>query len=175
MPLEKILETKRLILREFHFSDAPFILTLVNTPSWLKFIGDKNVHSLQDAEKYLDNGPMTSYKENGFGLWAVLLKEDQNPIGMCGLVNRDSLEDIDIGYALLAEFSGKGYAYEIASATIHYANTVLGIKKVVAITDANNVSSIKLLNKIGLQYEKTVNLAINDSALLFSPVSSTQD
>lgn len=94
---------------------------------------------------------------------------------MCGLVNRESLEDIDIGFALLPEYAHLGYAYEIASATIRYAKNVLGINKVVAITDASNTSSIKLLNKIGLQFEKTVSLAINDSALLFSPADTSKD
>ena len=164
-----ILETERLVLREFNFDDAPFIFKLVNTPSWLKFIGDKNVRTVQDAKNYLETGPIESYKENGFGLSAVVLKDDHCLIGMCGLVNRESLEDIDIGFALLPEYSGLGYGNEIASATVRHAKNVLGLKKIVAITDAKNISSIKLLNRIGLQFEKTVSLSINDSALLFSP------
>lgn len=172
---ENILETERLILREFDFGDAPSILTLVNTSSWLEFIGDKNVQSIQDAENYLETGPMASYRKNGFGLWAALTKDDQTFIGMCGLVNRDSLDDIDIGFALLPEYASMGYAYEMASATIHYAKNKLNLGKVVAITDVNNTSSIKLLNKIGLQFKKTVNLSINDSALLFTQPDTTKD
>lgn len=163
-----ILETGRLVLREFNLDDAPFILKLVNSPSWLEFIGDRNIHTIEDAKNYLISGPMDSYKKNGFGLSAVLLK-DNTLIGMCGLVNRETLDDIDIGFALLPEYFGKGYAYEIAAATMHHAEGVLNIDKVVAITDADNASSIKLLNKLGLQFEKKIALAINDSALLFAP------
>jgi len=163
-----ILETKRLVLREFTLDDAPLILKLVNTPTWLKFIGDRNIHTIEDAKNYLISGPMDSYKKNGFGLSAVLLK-DNTLIGMCGLVKRDTLDDIDIGFALLPEYFGKGYAYEIAAATMHHAKSVLKIDRVVAITDVNNASSINLLEKIGLRFEKKITLAINDSAMLFTP------
>ncbi len=94
---------------------------------------------------------------------------------MCGLIKRESLDDIDIGFALLPEYSKLGYAYEIAYATINHAKHVLGIEKVVAITDSNNVPSIKLLNKLGLQFEKSLNLSENDTVLLFLPLSATQD
>jgi len=165
---KKILGTERLVLREFSIDDAEFILTLLNTPAWLEYIGDKNVRTLEDAVNYLENGPIKSYKENGFGLWLTSLKNNSTPIGMCGLVNRDSLKDIDIGFALLPEYSKLGYGYEIANATINYATHILQINKVVAITDSNNIPSIKLLNKIGLQFEKTLNLSENDTVLLFS-------
>ena len=175
MEPKKILETERLILREFNIDDAEFILTLLNTPAWLEYIGDKNVRTLEDAENYLVNGPIKSYKENGYGLWLTSLKNNSVPIGMCGLVNRETLDDIDIGFAFLPEYSNLGYGYEIAYATINYANHVLRIDKVVAITDANNISSIKLLNKLGLQFEKTLNLSENDKALLFSPLKAEKD
>lgn len=123
---------------------------MLNTPAWLEYIGDKNVRTLENAENYLVNGPIKSYKENGFGLWLILLKDNSVPIGMCGLVNRESLDDIDIGFAFLPEYSKLGYGYEIAYATINYANHVLRIDKVVAITDSNNIPSIILLNKNGL-------------------------
>jgi RimJ/RimL family protein N-acetyltransferase len=150
-------------------------LTLLNTPGWLKYIGDKNVRSVEDAVDYLEKGPIKSYKENGFGLWLTLLKDNSSPIGMCGLIKRESLDDIDIGFSLLPEFSKLGYAYEIAHATLNYANHVLRIDKVVAITDSNNIPSINLLNKLGLQFEKTLNLSENDTVLLFSPLNATQD
>lgn len=175
MESEKILETERLVLREFGIDDAEFILNLLNTPGWLKYIGDKNVRSVEDAVDYLEKGPIKSYKENGFGLWLTLLKDNSSPIGMCGLIKRESLDDIDIGFALLPEFSKLGYAYEIAHATLNYANHVLRIDKVVAITDSNNIPSINLLNKLGLQFEKTLNLSENDTVLLFSPLNATQD
>jgi RimJ/RimL family protein N-acetyltransferase len=172
---KKILETERLVLREFSIDDAEFIVTLLNSPGWLEYIGDKNVRTIEDAENYLENVPIKSYKENGFGLWLTALKNNSSPIGMCGLIKRESLDDIDIGFALLPEFSKLGYAYEIAHATLNYANHVLRIDKVVAITDSNNIPSINLLNKLGLQFEKTLNLSENDTVLLFSPLNATQD
>ena len=175
MKPKKILETERLILREFSIDDAEFILTLLNTPGWLEYIGDKNVRTLEAAVNYLEEGPIKSYIENGFGLWLTSLKNNSTPIGMCGLVNRESLDDIDIGFALLPEYSKLGYGYEIAYATINYANHVLRLDKVVAITDSNNIPSIKLLNKIGLQFEKTLNLSENDKVLLFSPLNAKKD
>ena len=173
MESKKILETERLILQEFSIDDAEFILTLLNTPGWLEYIGDKNVRTLEDAANYLENVPIKSYRENGFGLWLTLLKNNNPPIGMCGLIKRESLDDIDIGFALLPEYSKLGYEYEIAQATINYANHILGIDKVVAITDSNNVPSIKLFNKLGLQFEKSLNLSENDTVLLFSPLKKT--
>lgn len=169
----KILETERLVLQELSIDDAEFILTLLNTPAWLEYIGDKNVRTIEDAVNYLENGPIKSYKENGFGLWLILLKNSSTPIGMCGLVKRESLDDIDIGFALLPEYSKLGYGYEIAQAKVTCANQVLRIDKIVAITDSNNIPSIKLLNKLGLQFEKTLNLSENDTVLLFSPLKKT--
>ncbi len=169
MASKNILESERLLLREFTIDDATFILTLVNTPSWIKFIGDRNIHTLDAAHKYLESGPMESYRKNGYGLSAVLLKDSNTLIGMCGLVNRETTDYIDIGFALLSEYSNKGYGYEIAAATLRHANDKLGIKRVVAITHPDNVPSIRLLNKLGLRFEKK----INDSTILFSPVQTT--
>lgn len=163
-----ILETERLTLREFSATDAKFILLLLNTPTWLKFIGDKNVHNIQEAEDYLTNGPMASYKKNGFGLWLVQLKESGEPIGMCGLIKRDYLDYVDIGFALMPEYEGLGYGFEMAGATMSYSRKILKIEKVVAITDENNEASIKLLNKIGLQFEKIVEAPQADVVALYS-------
>jgi len=163
-----ILETDRLILREFNLTDSEFILKLVNAPSWLQFIGDKNVHSLADAEMYLEEGPMKSYEENGFGLWLVSIKDDSTPIGICGLINRPTLEDIDIGFALLPEYEGFGYAYEVASATQEYGTNTLDISKIIAITDPTNTSSIKLLKKLGLYLDSKIEEAEYGASLLFS-------
>ena len=165
---KNILETERLTLGEFDLSDAKFTLQLLNTPAWLKFIGDKNVHNNQEAEEYLTNGPMTSYKKNGFGLWLVSLKESNKAIGMCGLIKRDYLEEIDIGFALMPEYEGLGYGFEMAKATMSYSRKILRIDKVVAITNENNEASIKLLNKIGLQLDKTVKTPENETVLLFT-------
>ena len=163
-----ILETERLTIREFSTTDAKFILTLLNTPTWQKFIGDKNVHSVVDAENYLNHGPLKSYRENGFGLWLVLQKDDNKPIGMCGLVKRDYLEDVDIGFALMPEYVGLGFGFEMASATITHSKNILQIESVVAITDTDNTASIKLLNKLGLHFESKVNSAEGNEVLLFS-------
>jgi len=166
----KILETDRLLLREYTLRDASFIFKLVNTPSWLNFIGDRNVHSVADAKQFLKNNLMKSYSENGFGLWMVETLNENIPIGMCGLVNRDSLDDIDIGFALLPEFEKKGYAFEAAQATIDYANNTLGLEKIVGITNANNIHSIALLNKLGLYFKKELQLSEYDIVQLYSPL-----
>src|SRR6187402_2508828 len=154
--MKYILETKRLQLRQFEIKDAEFIVELVNTPGWLKFIGDRNVKITEDAIRYLQNGPMKSYQENGFGLWSVALKENRKQIGMCGILKRDSLENPDIGFAFLPEFIGKGYAFETALATVNYAKNKLGLKTLSAITIPSNEKSIRLLEKIGFTFTKVV-------------------
>lgn len=112
-----ILTTDRLVLRQFSLSDTAFILELLNSPGWINFIGDRGIRTEKDAEEYLLNGPMKSYQKNGFGLAMIALKESGEGIGMCGLIKRESLADVDIGYALLPAYTGQGYAYEIAAAT----------------------------------------------------------
>ncbi|MEP7262980.1 MAG: GNAT family N-acetyltransferase [Bacteroidota bacterium] len=151
-----ILETERLALREFTLDDASFIIALLNTPGWLKYIGDRNVKSVEDAKKYLQNGPMKSYEENGFGLMMVLLKEGMIPAGMCGIIKRASLEHPDIGFAFLPQFTGKGYATEIATATMDYAKNKLQLPVIFGITLPENIRSIQLLEKSGLQFEKNI-------------------
>ncbi|MBC8756840.1 GNAT family N-acetyltransferase [Kordia sp. YSTF-M3] len=166
--MKTILETERLRLREFKLSDADFILQLVNTPLWIQFIGNKNIRTHGVAEEYIQNNLQKSYKKNGFGLWLMELKETSKSIGMCGLVNRESLDDVDIGFALLPSYERNGYTFEAAKATLNYAKETLNIDKIVAITDPKNVASIGLLNKIGLQFEKEVHLSEDDVVLLFS-------
>ena len=123
-----VLETERLVLRWFHLTDAPFILELVNDPAWIQYIGDKRIKNLEDAKKYILNGPVDMYNKMGFGLYLVERKEDLTPLGMCGLIKRDSLEDVDIGFAFLEKFRSKGYGYESASAVIEYGVQKLGLK-----------------------------------------------
>jgi [ribosomal protein S5]-alanine N-acetyltransferase len=149
----QILETERLILREFNLEDAAFILELLNTPTWLKFIGDRKVHSIDDAKNYLLNGSMKSYTENGFGFYAVVEKTETSDrtnqtIGMCGLIKRDTLPDIDIGFAFLPNLISKGFGYEIASATLDYALNILKINRIIAIVNPENKKSIGLIKKI---------------------------
>lgn len=162
----KILETERLSLREFNIEDAAFILVLLNNPTWLLYVGDRNIRSLEDAQNYLIHGPIKSYSTNGFGLSLVSLKDSDTPIGMCGLIRRHGLENVDIGVALLPQFTGKGYGVEIATATMIYAKNKLGIEKMVAITSEDNTHSIKLLNKIGLHFERMITLADDSDPLM---------
>ncbi|PFM64167.1 alanine acetyltransferase [Bacillus cereus] len=149
-------ETERLILRWFDVKDAPFILKLVNDPAWIQFIGDKGVRNLEDAKNYILNGPVDMYNKIGFGLYLVERKEDLTPLGMCGLIKRDSLEDVDIGFAFLEKFRSKGYGYESASAVMEYGKNELGLKRIVAITSIDNADSGKLLEKVGLRFEKII-------------------
>ncbi|EEL69821.1 MULTISPECIES: GNAT family N-acetyltransferase [Bacillus] len=151
-----VLETERLTLRWLDVKDAPFILELVNDPAWIQFIGDKGIKNLEDAKKYILNGPVDMYNKMGFGLYLVERKEDFTPLGMCGLIKRDSLEDVDIGFAFLEKFRSKGYGYESAAAVIEYGVQKLGLKRIVAITSIDNVASGTLLEKAGLRFEKII-------------------
>ena len=137
----KVLETERLVLRRFDTGDAQFILELVNDPDWLRFIGDKSVRNLEDARGYIQKGPVDMYARHGFGLYCVELKSDATPIGMCGLLKRDTLEDVDIGFAFLPRFRSQGYGHEAALATLAYGAHVLGLKRIVATTTPDNDAS----------------------------------
>jgi RimJ/RimL family protein N-acetyltransferase len=145
-----VLETERLMLRRLDAGDAPFILELVNEPGWLRFIGDRNVHDLDAARRYIENGPQAMYRRYGYGLYCMQL-HDGTPIGLCGLVKRDGLEDVDLGFALLARFEGRGHAREAAAASLTHAAREHGLKRIAAITDPGNVRSIRLLQALGFQ------------------------
>lgn len=151
-------DTERLHLRELDAGDASFILALVNDPSWLRHIGDKGVRDLDGARAYIANGPVASYARFGFGLWCVTLKSDATPIGMCGLIKRDTLPDVDIGYALLPQFCGRGLALEAARAVMDHAEHVARLPRVVAIVSPENAASIALLEKIGLRFERSLRM-----------------
>lgn len=161
----KILETERLILRQLRLDDAEFIFELLNDPSFIQNIGDRNIRTVDNARSYIVNGPVASYAKHGFGLYLVVLKETAESIGMCGLIKRDGLEDVDIGYALLPSYWSKGYAVEAAQATKAYAKDVIGLKRIVAIVDPANAGSIRVLEKIGLRFEKWVRLSEDDIEL----------
>ena len=154
-----VLETERLSLRQFTVDDAQFILTLLNEPSFLRYIGDKQVRSLEDARQYILNGPLASYERNGFGLYLVELKESYTPIGMCGFLKREELPDPDIGFAFLPEFWGKGFAFEAAAALLEDARQSLRLQRILAITSLDNEASIKLLERLGLRFDKVLTLA----------------
>ena len=149
-----ILETERLILRKFTLDDTAFIIELLNTEGWIKYIGEKNVRTTDQAREYLENGPLRSYRNNGFGLALVELKEDHIPIGMCGLINREYLNHLDVGFAFLPNHTGHGYGFEIVKKTVEHALGELKHEKLFAITLPQNYSSIKLLIKIGFKYNK---------------------
>ncbi len=146
-------ETPRLRLRPFRLEDAAFIVELLNDPDWIRFIGDRNIRSLEDAEKYLCNGPMKMLDQHGFSLYAVEQREGGAVVGMCGLIKRDTLEDVDLGFAFLPAARGKGYATEAAAATLSHAFVHHGLHRVVAITDPANVASGNVLTRIGMRYE----------------------
>jgi len=153
-----VVETPRLVLRRLEESDAEFVLTLVNDPAWLEFIGDKGVRTLDDARAYLRNGPMAMYAQHGHGLYRVETKASGEAIGMCGLIKRDTLPDVDLGYAFLPQARGGGYAYEAASATMTYARETLNLQRIVAIVSPGNERSIALLEKLGFRFEKSLRL-----------------
>ena len=160
-----VLATERLILRRLTAEDAAFILRLVNEPSWLRFIGDRGVRDLDDARRYIFDGPVASYERQGFGLYLVERKEDRAALGLCGLIKREALEDVDIGFALLPEHWGKGYAGECAAAVLAQAREEFGLRRLIAITTPDNDSSIRVLEKLGFQFERMVKLAAGDTEL----------
>lgn len=153
----KVIEAERLSLHPLTIEDAPFILELLNEPSFLRYIGDKGVRTLDDARGYILNGPGKSYGQFGFGLYLVKLKESETPMGMCGLVKREALADVDLGFVFSPKFWGKGYAAEVAAA-MKEAKERLGLLRLVAITTPDNVSSITRLEKLGFTFERMVKL-----------------
>ncbi len=165
----KILETERLLLRHLSSDDAAFMLELLNDPSYIQNIGDRRIRTVEGAKVYITKGPIASYATNGFGLDLVSLKETGESIGICGLIKRETLEDVDIGYAFLPKFWLKGYAVESALAVKQFARDVVGLKRIVGITNPDNVGSIRVLERIGMKFEKIVKLSEDDIELkLFS-------
>lgn len=159
-----LITTPRLALREFTRDDAPFILELVNDPDWLRYIGDRGVRTLDDARDYLERGPIASYARHGFGLWAVARQESgssEEPdssglIGMCGLIKRAELDDVDLGFAFLPRARGQGYAAEAGAAVLAHAKQSLGLRRVVAVTTQDNAASIATLRKLGFRFERLI-------------------
>ena len=146
--MKVILSTERLIISEAALSDSTFILELLNSPSWLQFIGDKGVRTEEDANNYIRNSLLNSYKANGFGLYKLILKESKEPIGLCGFLKRDYLENPDIGFALLPEFEGKGLMFEASEALLEYATSTFDFEEVLAIVMPINKRSCQLLEKL---------------------------
>jgi len=150
-----VIETPCLKIRWLEVDDATFIYTLVNDPAWIRYIGDKNVSNLEDAKTYIETGPLEMYRNLGFGLNHVSLKQDGTPIGICGLLKREILADVEIGFAFLPEFRRQGYALEAATAILDYGCAKLGISRIVAILTPDNVASRKLLCKLGFEFENS--------------------
>jgi [ribosomal protein S5]-alanine N-acetyltransferase len=157
-PRGLLIDTQRLRMRQFQYSDAEFVLHLVNEPLFLRFIGDKGVRTLGDAREYIRKGPLDSYLRFGFGMYLVALKASGAPIGMCGLVKRDVLEDVDIGFALLSQFHGQGYGFEAASAVLAHATHGLSLRRIAGICRPDNEGSIRVLGKLGLKPKGTVRI-----------------
>ncbi|MEH6455875.1 MAG: GNAT family N-acetyltransferase [Cocleimonas sp.] len=160
-----ILETERLFLRRLIRDDAEFILRLLNEPSWLEYIGDKNVYSLNDAKKYIELAPMTMYDRYGYGLFLVCAKGTSVPMGLCGLMKRDNLDDADLGYALLPEFWHKGFALEAVKSVLDYAKNTHQLSRILALSKSSNAPSIKLLNKVGFLFDRDLKLLENEENL----------
>jgi RimJ/RimL family protein N-acetyltransferase len=148
------LETGRLTLRPFVLGDARFVLGLLNEPSFLLHIGDKGVRTEDEARRYIADGPLASYARSGYGLYVVELREGRSPIGICGLLKRDWLEDVDLGFALLPPYWGHGYAFEAAAAVLAQGRGQFGLRRIVAITSLENEPSIRLLGKLGFRFER---------------------
>ncbi len=151
------IETKRLVLREVTPDDAAFFLALLTDPDWIRNIGDRNVHSLDDAVAYMHKAYIPQYAKHGFGLY-LAARKDGTPIGMCGLIKRDTLDDVDIGFAFLPAYRGQGYALEAARATLQYGRDVLNKNRMVAITLPDNLPSVALLEKIGMKFARKIRL-----------------
>jgi [ribosomal protein S5]-alanine N-acetyltransferase len=146
----KPIETARLILREVTHDDAGFILELLNTPKFIRYIGDRGVRDLDGARRYIDERYLASYRDNGYGLYGVVEKASGKLIGACGFVRRDSLPGPDLGFSFLPEYERKGYGYESATAAMKYGREQLGLGRVYAITSLDNDASGALLQKLGL-------------------------
>ncbi|MFZ3591134.1 GNAT family N-acetyltransferase [Bacillus sp. DJP31] len=161
----KVIETERLLLRWAREEDAPFILELLNDPSWIRYIGDREIRTIEQATNYISSVLINMYERVGFGLYLVERKEDKTPLGICGLIKRDSLEDTDLGFAFSSKFQRRGYGFEASSATLAYGRDHLGLTKIVAITSEKNTNSSKLLEKIGMKYDRMVLLPQDNKEL----------
>lgn len=151
-----VAETARLRLRRLTAEDAAFVLELLSDADFIANIGDRGVHSLEQARRYIAEGPGASYERHGFGLYLVELKAGARALGLCGLLRRDSHPDVEIGFALLPQARGKGYALEAATATMKLATESLALTRIVAITAPGNTDSIRVLERVGLRFERMV-------------------
>lgn len=169
MAQDPLITTERLVLAPFTADDAPFIVALLTDPDWLRYIGDRGVRTEEEARGYLAAGPLASYAAHGFGLYRVARRDTGVPIGMCGLLRRETLPDVDLGFAFLPAYRGQGYAREAAAATLAYARGTLGLARILAIVSPENAASIRVLEALGMGREGVVRLQAGGDALcLFS-------
>ena len=168
-----VIETPRLVLRRQRAEDAPFILRLVNDPAWLRHIGDRGVRTLGDAREYILGGAVAMYDRCGLGLYLVETREQRLPVGICGLLKRDTLDDADIGFAFAPEHRGLGYAREAAAATLAHARSDVGLDRVAAIVSPDNEASIRLLRRLGFAFDREIESAEDAPVHLYAlPLSS---
>lgn len=167
IPTETIFETQRLRLRMLNAEDARFYLRLVNDPSFIDNIRDKGIRTIAEAEIAIQTGHRDVQLRMGFSLYLVERKVDQRAIGLCGLVKRDDLPGIDIGYAYLPEFGRQGYAYEANQGLLQYAKTTLHLQELLAIVSPHNLASCQLLEKLEFQFQKNIELKVGDVVKLF--------
>ncbi|HEX9960029.1 MAG TPA: GNAT family N-acetyltransferase [Pyrinomonadaceae bacterium] len=152
-------------MRHVTETDAEFIFELVNEPGWIQNIGDRGVRTIDDARQFIADRLAASYDRFGFGLYLVELKESGASAGISGLVRRDSLADADIGFAFLERFQSKGYAFESAAAVLDYAQSTLGLKRILGIVSPHNRGSIKLLEKLNLRFERMIKMPADDEEI----------
>ena len=150
------IETPRLTLRPMSLGDAEFVLRLFNEPSFIRYVGDKGIRTLEDAYSYIVTGPVESYGRHGYGLYVAQLKDPTETIGICGLLRREWLTDVDLGFAFLPEYWSRGYAFEAAAAVVAYARQAYGVSRIVAITSPDNAPSHRLLERLGFRFERVV-------------------
>ncbi len=155
----EVLTTARLTLRRLDLEDSPFVLAVLNDPEFVRHIGDRGVRTLADARRYLLEGPLASYARLGFGLWLVVRTVDRVPLGLCGLLRRPGLDAADLGFAYLPQYRGVGHAHEAAAAVLAHGHAALGLRRIVAIVAPDNARSIRVLRKLGMEYERMVSLA----------------
>lgn len=160
-----VLETDRIVLRRLALADAPFVVGLLNEPSFLRYIGDRGVRNDEQARAYLRDGPLASYEKNGYGLWLVVRRAEGAPLGLCGLLRRDGLDAPDVGFALKPAYWRQGYAFEAARAVLDYGRGRLGLPRIVAIVQPDNAASARLLVKLGMQDAGTIRLGEEDLRL----------
>jgi len=164
----KVLETERLTLQRLTLDDADFLLELMNEPGFLKFVADRGLRTTADAAQYISEKILPSYVLYGFGFYRINLRESKTAIGICGLVKRETLEGVDVGFSILKRFGGNGYIYEAAAAVMNYGRTVLGLSQILGVTAPDNRASIHLLEKLGLRFQRKIHLpGYGDQSLLF--------